>query len=475
MSSAGLTISMNSREQALMNALNALERKFGAQEKQLQKVTDKAKALEQGFRDSGKEANQAGVNIGRTAQNAIRSLASMAAGVLSIQTAWNLAQQALADYEQMKDRAAQRAISDEGGLALLGQLAAAPGQSEEQALRQRIGKARELHRMGATETLGQAGLLRFSLESAGFAEEDIQMFGQIGGQKLAKDVLVFAESIDSLTRAIGAAETGSARDLVNKAFGVSAFSKATGEQILAGSARAGPGARTLGISDEEVLAAVAVTASPLKTADIAGTRLASLFRDIEASTRSKDLKGLTLDEMVDKLAAADAEGKIKEYITSQEAIQIARVLAGGKVSDDFAKATTAADAAVSADVLAGKLAAGGAIPELGAPAARRRAAATLTQAEDTFGPRELNLDTLRDMWMTGARASGMSEIDIFTQRPRQPFWVTDEQFRHDLIQAIEGRKEQNEDFRRAIEQFSDVIERNNEQSRRTLGSPDRDR
>jgi len=272
------------------------------------------KITQQEYNLEVKNAKIAMQNAGRAGQaafgsRAISSLQSMAAGWLSLGAAISFATSALTAMNEARERAKELAKTSEMGMGSLGQLATT--KEEYQSLR---AAAENLYRTGGAESLDAAARTVFALKSAG-AMEDLGLFGELRATGLVESPDIMARSARTLQASMGRGETGDFRDLVSKALGASEYSPATAEALLEGAARSGGLGRALGISDEEILAATAMTATATGSAEMGGTQLASMLAALDKKSgtmvggKRVDFRGKSLKESLELVQSLGLEGE----------------------------------------------------------------------------------------------------------------------------------------------------------------------
>lgn len=213
---------------------------------------------------------------------AIERMAKYAAGVASVTAAASLLVDTLQQAQEIQERMAQQQRDAGNGLLKLAQLGGGDSGRVEELGR----NARELFAAGGAGSLDEAAGVIFQLESAGINDSDTrQLFGQLGG--IIGDSSGFARSARTLQGALGAGETGSIREILSKAFAASSASPAETPALLEAAASAGAFAGELGVSDEELLAAVAQTATTSGSAAMGGTQVRALLKALGRDDQSR--------------------------------------------------------------------------------------------------------------------------------------------------------------------------------------------
>lgn len=203
---------------------------------------------------------------------AIGRLASYAAGLASVSRAASAVVEALNRVDQARAAGSERLLGEAG---TTGRLVALAG-GDARAAAANLAARETLFAEGGFATRDQAGALAFELASA-------NLLGERGfASKLAAvdDAAGIAKSAGGLREAFGVAEAGNLRQIFSK--GIAAAGPVVGAEasdILAAAAMAGAsgGQQGLGLTDEEIIAAVAQI-SKVTSSDEAGTRVNALLR-----------------------------------------------------------------------------------------------------------------------------------------------------------------------------------------------------
>lgn len=276
--------------------------------------------------------------------NAVSSLAAYGAGVLSITRGISSLRSEFAKFQEKVNEAAQQsqaALSQTGALA---QLTTGP-----EKFKQHYDKAVEIWASGATDSLGEAAEMVFKLVSAG-AEDEIPLYAEMKRSRLISDPGLLARSSRSLQANLGEAETGDLRAMASKASAASKRAPAAIDELLEAAARGGTGAGALGITDEELLSATTVASIAANSADMGGTKVASLLRSIEKiNTSTGEFTGKKLIDMVGAISEKKFGGELgkdmdqffesvgeKEYsqMTLEQAVQHWDEMQKGNGKDD---------------------------------------------------------------------------------------------------------------------------------------------
>lgn len=231
----------------------------------------------------------------------------------------------LTDVSQQFDRLKSAHTEGAGGIAQLAQVA-----TDQQDFRLLTRQARSLYAQGAASSLSDAGQFMFQIRSAGL-DSDMDTFARIRSSGLAEDASGLVKAVDVFTRNFGKGETGDASAIVSKLLGASSLTQQSAEAIGAASARGAQFATALGLTDEEMLAAMSQASGLTGSAEQGGTVVAALLKSIEKSElfQEGDLKGKSLREMVQAIQGqVDAGEDLFDILGGRaEAIQGFRIIA----------------------------------------------------------------------------------------------------------------------------------------------------
>ena len=262
-------------------------------------------------------------------------LAGYAKGLGGVVAGIGLITGAFREAEEAKNQALASLRTSEQPLSSLAQLA---DTKEEMAAL--VEAAKQTFAEGATKDLGSAANLVFSLQSAG-AMDQRKMFAELGSRGLVADPAMLAKASKTLFESMGEAETGNLRDIVSKGFGASAYSPSTVEELLEASARSGPTAAALKMSDEEVLAGTAILATATGEAARGATGLSALLK---AFDKKGGFKGLGLAGGIEKVQAMKmTDPEQVAWFGRAEGLQAFRILSAdmGKLGSIIAKISEA--------------------------------------------------------------------------------------------------------------------------------------
>ena len=327
---------------------------------------------------------------------ALTRLGAIAAGYLSVTRAIQGVTSAFRAMNTVRQEAAQRQRAGEIGIGSLGQLAL--GDPEE--LRRLRSLAEQTFAEGGAADIGEAGRFVFSLESAG-ALEHRKLFSDLRTQSLIEQPGVMARSAKTLLQTMGAEETGGMPALVSKAFGVSAFSPSSAEQILEAAAKSGTSAGFMGMRDEPLLAATALLATAKGGAETGGTFLAQMMRTFK---QKEEFEGLSLRQSVveaGRLRETMSNKEFKEFFGRAQGQEAFEIILGDLAT--FDRATEAADRAQRTNLAARVIRTGEALPEIAALRRGRQETAKRELGERDLGTRRNLTDALLERGRRGAR------------------------------------------------------------------------
>ncbi len=245
--------------------------------------------------------------------SSLSSLTKYAAGLLSVASAAAAAMQALQSLDRMKNESARKQRMAAPGLAELAQVADA-----KEPLPALIEQARKAFGKGGFDNLDESAGLIFSLKSASIPEKDRQIFIELASSGVARDSASLAKASAALQTSIGQDETGSFNAILSKAFAASSASPSTAPELLGATAKSGGLASRLKITDEEILAATAITATSTSSAAEGGTQVKSLLKTLE---KKGTFAGKSLRESLEEIQAMNLQGAdLNKYFGTTEAL-----------------------------------------------------------------------------------------------------------------------------------------------------------
>lgn len=228
-------------------------------------------------------------------------IGKMAGATAAASAAAALVKQGWAEVEEAIRNAGQAVEEQRMGIGSLRQLADSP--EEYKALRE---QAEQFYAAGATRSLDDGGKVVFSLDSAGLLDrESASMFRELGATGTIADLPTLAASVKTMSSAFGKDETGSAAQIVSKAFAASQFSPTSAESLLQYSALAGGTASAMGISDEETLAAMAISSTTFGSPERASTGLNAFLMKTGSMMGNAGMEEPKLQQSQDALAEAN--------------------------------------------------------------------------------------------------------------------------------------------------------------------------
>lgn len=279
--------------------------------------------FEAGAKKLGEQLKKAGDAGGEAfGPGALRNFGAIASSVTGISSALDLAVDAMRNFRAEQKAAADDALRSRQGIGQLSQLAASD-KNPAQAFRNLVAEADAALRSGAASDRGDAASLIFDLAAAGIGKSDRDFAVQMRSSGTLTNVGGLAGSYDALRTAMGANEVGSFREFASKALAAGAASPGSVEQLPVALARAGSAAKSLGISDESLLAAGATLAKEAGSPSEGGTKLAALLGGIQKS--GVDVGGMNLAQMLDRLSR-EKTGYGGVFADNQEAISAFRTL-----------------------------------------------------------------------------------------------------------------------------------------------------
>ena len=236
-------------------------------------------------------------------QSSISRLASYTAGLAGIAAAAALARKVLSEVRTEAEQIGDKQFTEAPSLGMLAQVADTP-----EDLARLEAEAKKTFAEGGARTIPEAAKLQFALESgsAGALRAD---FSQLQASGLVPDAAMMAESAIKLIAGMGEQEAGDFRTVVSKAFGGAKLGLGSAEELLQATASVSSQASRLGLSDEEVMAAVS-TVSAVEGPAEASTQIQALLKGIEVEGIGGGFleKGKTLREQVAKLKELETQG-----------------------------------------------------------------------------------------------------------------------------------------------------------------------
>lgn len=270
-------------------------------------------------KNKGKQAFGAG---------SLATLSQFAAGILGIHQVSQKVVQSLQEFIDKRDEAAGRVRASRAGMSELLQLHLRNPAGGQAAL----AEARRAFAMGATSSEDEAGGLIFNLQSAGATDEDRRMFLRLGAMGTVRSPAALAEAANTFRAAFGVDAQGrqiapAFRTMLNQGFAAAGPGQGTIEELFRGAAFAAGGATAVGVSPQELLAAVGTLSTPAGGSQVAGNRLANFFKSAERGGLSGNLLSI-VEQVSSRRAAGDDFADIFGGSRDFEAIQGFRFLRG---------------------------------------------------------------------------------------------------------------------------------------------------
>jgi hypothetical protein len=236
-----------------------------------------------------------------------------------------------------------------GGRAGLGQLSqlAITSDDPNATMKRLVGEAKQIHASGATSTLGEAGELVFTLESAGIkAPKQRKMISDM----LAYGVIPEARNFSASIAALRSAFPNLSPDQLTGMGIVAAIPSPGGaEQIIQHAGKSAEQARALGWNPEFALAGTSILSRAYGGASEGGVRLEQFMKQVEHYGFKHDpgLKGLDPFQTIERIQAITGgeRSKLEKYVGNRmEALQGFRTL-----RNNLAELRTLTGMAASAD------------------------------------------------------------------------------------------------------------------------------
>ncbi len=323
-------------------------------DKALTKSANKIKALEDKLKKVRSTAKRTGTTIQNTGDkvsksfgtSALGKLTAFAGGFLTIGAGIAGATAALRAFDTESDRIAQKQIAAEIGLKQLAQLSG----GDPEIFAALKAKAIKTFEEGGARTVEEAAGVQFALESASAADQRKLVSDLFGITGVGTDTIDLVQSAAALQEALGEEETGSVRDIFSKGFAISEISPSTVPELIEAAAQAGVASKTLGISDEEILAATAIISKPAGGAAIAGTQLNQLLNTLIKKGEFEDKTLAESIAAIEEKGLSDAD--LVKFFGRQEAFKAFGILVNSL--DLLAEVVESQRVAVSED-LVGKI------------------------------------------------------------------------------------------------------------------------
>lgn len=183
-----------------------------------------------------------------------------------------------------------------------------------------VAQAEALYKSGATTTLDQAGRAVFEIASAGMADkESFALLTKLGKKGVVEDISTLAGAARTILASVGPKEAGNLRQILAKSFAAGVVGKGSVEQIMQATASTGSMGRFLGISDEELFAAIALLSTSTGEPMTGATALESFL----ISTAEKpEFEGMNLLQRIKHVQQKKlTAGQLKEFLGRKEAVR----------------------------------------------------------------------------------------------------------------------------------------------------------
>lgn len=294
------------------------------------KLKNKQRALKQQQRrlnQSTKKLNKTG---NKGTQSWARRVTGMIAGYMGVFAAVNKVKDEVRDLHRVREQAARAGEQTYEGMGSLAQVAR--GRED---MRNLIQQARTSMRETGMKRQ-EAGKLQFALRSAGM-DEYRKLFASLHGMA---DPTRMLKSTRKLQGALGAQETGTPKELLDKLFVASGVAQATVGKVATGAVKAGKMVSGIGGTDEELLAAMAVGSSGQATVEETANRFKAFSKQLD----KEGLGGKGLLGGVQTVQQELQKGKgIYDVLKSQRAVAGYRILRDdmekiSRVRDDITEA-----------------------------------------------------------------------------------------------------------------------------------------
>ncbi len=243
------------------------------------------------------ESQQSGVKL----SGVLTSIAAAAGGMLTLGGAIGFVTQAL---EKAKQEAIDAKESLMGGFVTSGALAQVATSPED--LKALQAQSDAFRSQGGATSRAMANDIVFALRSTGLSDE-ASMFQRVGRTGLvgAESMTEMVNAIDSLRDAMSVAEVGTAEAALSKALVASSVSQVPAQTILRATSKAGEAARSSGVSDEQLMSAIALTTDPLTSSDTAADRMRAFFNATKVNNLDRGGLLPTLDNITARVNAGE--------------------------------------------------------------------------------------------------------------------------------------------------------------------------
>ncbi len=333
-------------------------------------------------------------------------------GVLGVLSSIESGLNAITDAQKR----AQETLSEQG--RSFGALAQLAGGNTGQ-LQNLMGQARATYAEGGATSISQASQMIFRLQSAGLtSESDRRLASRIQGVGLIADAGAFLESAKKVQTAAGVGEAGSIQDILSKALVAGKYGIGDVSQIMESTVRGAPLLRGLGMSDEDLTAAVTLLSQTTRSPEMAGTNVASLLRSL---TESGQFQGLGIAGSVQKISQlAPTPQAAMKLLGREEAYQAYRNIADNMGA--FAQIRGEVDAAQRDNLLNRVILSAETDPTIAMERERNIAMATRTLAEQGMGATRTREQIATDLGVAGAIRRGESPEAAQMRAAAEGWW-----------------------------------------------------
>ncbi len=282
-----------------LQQLRTMVRKTGMTQDTYRRGVNKLKAEYRAAGKAGQKAFGAG---------ALGQLRSMVAGYLGVAAAVGLVLRGLRQVVEERKELARLQAEAAPSAGALAQLTG--GDPEKTAELQAAGQA--IYAAGGTKSQGEAMRAAFNLQSAGALKERgfVSRLAAVAGEE---GIVGLTGEAGKLQKAFGKAETGDYVDVFSKATGAAApLPKVGVSQILKATTKAAGSGVAMGLSDEELFAAVSRVSGPYDPEE-ASTAVARMLDQL--SVKRPELKGKGIVEIMRTLEAEEmSEADLKTLL-----------------------------------------------------------------------------------------------------------------------------------------------------------------
>lgn len=312
-------VTLTERYRAKIDEVNkAFKAAGGSEEARRREVTRLTREYEKQVDAQNRSAGAASKLFG---EGSVQQVLGFVGGIQVVTKTFDRIRSEIALINQEIAQAAEFSKQGKGGIGELKQLVTTQAEFDKLTA-----LSRQFVSSGASEDLDSGARTVFSLASAGLLSDE-KIFRDLASQGVVSDIETLARAVKTQVASFGADETGTAKQILAKAFVASGFSPSTVPELLEAASKSAGAARAFGVSDEENLAAVAQLATAFGSASEGGTALNALIQAADQSPQFSG-KGLTLAQLVRQIADADlSTPELKELLGRKEAIRAFQALA----------------------------------------------------------------------------------------------------------------------------------------------------